>query len=71
MAGGIHQNQCAQNARLAVGQGGNRLLQAEFDVADGVGLNLGRIVLLQRVDVQAVDDALDLGLDPTVAMGPR
>ena len=51
-----------------IGQGGQRFLQGKIDVADGVGLQLVGIGFGQRVDVQLVDDALDLGLHPAVAV---
>lgn len=49
-------------------RGGNRLLQQQIDVADGVGLQLRGVFARQRVDVQPLGNALHLGLDPAVAV---
>ncbi len=43
-------------------------LQQQLDVADGVGLQLAGGFARQGVDVQPLDDALHLGLDPAVAV---
>ena len=68
MAGRVHQHQCAQDARLRKGQGDQRLLQGQRDVANRIGRQLGGFLFGQGVDVQAVHHPLHLGLDPAVAV---
>ena len=68
MAGGIDQNEGAQDARLGKWQGNQRLLQGQSNVPHSVGRQFCGIFFGQGVDVQAVHHALHFGLDPAVAM---
>ena len=68
MGSRIDQHQRAQAARNSKRQGDQRLLQTQLHMADGIGWQLGRIHFLQGVDVQSMQDADYLGLDPAVTV---